>query len=194
MSDANPKLIIGDDWKRREPEAPKPAPAPAPPSEGQGGLVVDSDWKSQAQAEKERLAAAEKEKEAKGGSAAAGRGRGLPPADFNSLVGTLVTQAFMYLGGFPDPETGKAIVSLEHARFHIDLLTVLQKKTAGNLTPEEAEDVSRALHELQLRYVEIGQAVAEMAKQQRSGGPRMGGPGGPSGMMGGPGGAGLTFS
>lgn len=173
MADA-PKLILGDEWKKptgagagASPEA-KPAAGAA--TGGSGGLVVDSDWKSQAQAEKERLAAAEK-KAAESGAGARGVGAGgreerLPPADFTALVGTLVTQAFLYLGGFPDPETGRAIVSLEHAKFHIDLLAVLQTKTAGNLTPEEAEDLSRAVHELRLRFVDVSQAVAEMVKQR----------------------------
>ncbi len=194
-----PKLIIGgDDWKRRDPE-PKPAAATPPPSPASdSGLVVDSDWKTQAQAEKERLASTEKKKEDPG---AAGR-RGLPPADFNSLLGSMATQALMYLGAFPDPETGRAIVSLDHARFHIDLLAVLQKKTAGNLTPEEAKDLDSAVHELRLRYVEISQAVADMAKQQRAGGgkgagaagPGMSLGGGPGGVGGGGlGGAGMTF-
>ncbi len=163
MSD-KPKLILGDDdWKRPAAEPSKPAsPASTPAA---SGLVVDSDWKSQAQAEKERLAAAEKEKAASAG-AKGGKDDRLPPADFNALVGTLVTQAFMYMGGFPDPETGRAVVSIEHAKFHIDLLAVVQAKTTGNLTPEEAEDLGRAVHELRLRFVEVSQAVAEMIKQR----------------------------
>jgi len=170
MADA-PKLILGDDWKKPTGAGAAPVPESKPASAaggGSGGLVVDSDWKSQAQAEKERLAAAEK-KAAESGAGSRGPGgreERLPPADFTALVGTLVTQAFLYLGGFPDPETGRAIVSLEHAKFHIDLLAVLQTKTAGNLTPEEAEDLSRAVHELRLRFVDVSQAVAEMVKQR----------------------------
>ncbi len=148
-------------------------------------IIVDSDWKSQAQAEKERLAAAERKTADKpraagatgtggpsgaatgaGAGGASGKGRPtMPPADFTSLVGTLVTQALMYLGGFPDPETGRAYVSLEHARFHIDLLGVLEQKTKGNLTPDEAQDLTQALHELRLRFVEISKAVASQMAQ-----------------------------
>ncbi|MBL8763013.1 MAG: DUF1844 domain-containing protein [Phycisphaerae bacterium] len=137
---------------------------------GGSKIIVDSDWKSQAQAEKERLAAnerADKEKlAAKGGPAAAGApgdSRELPPADFTSVVGTLVTQALMYLGGFPDPQTGRAVVSLEYARFHIDLLTVLQEKTKGNLAEREAQDLTEAIYELQMRYVQIGKMIASQA-------------------------------
>jgi len=151
-------------------------------------IVVDSDWKSQARAEKERLAAGERqkaaEKQKKADAAAtttgaAGRAasqdaelgddRGLPPADFQALIGTLITQALMYLGAFPDPQTGRAIVSLEHARFHIDLLSVLEEKTKGNLSEAEAQDLKQALYELQMRYVEISKAVAQMAQKGKVG-------------------------
>jgi len=150
-------------------------------------IIIDSDWKSQAQAEKERLAAKEREAAAKappaGAGGAAGPGAGgreeLPPADFQSLIGTLVTQALIYLGGFPDPQTGRAIFSPEHARFHIDLLGVLEVKCKGNLTAEEEADLTQALHELRLRYVEIGRAVQAMAAREKAGaagqmGPRPG--------------------
>lgn len=154
-------------------------------------IIIDSDWKAQAQKERERLA--QKEKDAKdaaerarqsatgtGAVAAAAAGtppatagapgpsgqpQGMPPADFPSLVGTLVTQALMYMGAFPDPETGRAIVSLEHAKFHIDLLGVLEEKTKGNLGKEEGEDLAHALNELRLRFVELVQAVAQMKKE-----------------------------
>lgn len=155
------------------------------PDPGEPKIIIDSDWKAQAQKEKERLAAKEREAAqapktsggarpagamagpAGGAAPAAGPGGGpgmeeMPPADFQSLVGTLVTQALLYLGGFPDPQTGRAIVSLEHARFHIDLLAVLEEKTKGNLGAEEASDLSQALNELRLRFVEITKAVAQM--------------------------------
>lgn len=135
-------------------------------------LIVDSDWKNQAQAEKEKLAAKEAEaakaKAAKAAStpgAMAGGPEGemdeMPPADFQSLLGTMVTQALMYMGAFPDPQTGRAMVSLEHARLHIDLLAVLQEKTKGNLTVEEAEALNSVIGELRMRFVEIGHAVAK---------------------------------
>ena len=106
-------------------------------------IVIDSDWKSQAQAEKERLAAAERSKAPMSRSAGdpavpqEGDGEGLPEANFKALIGTLITNALMYLGAFPDPQSGRAMVAPEYAKFHIDLLGVLQEKTKGNLTEEE---------------------------------------------------------
>lgn len=180
------------------------------PDPGEPKIIIDSDWKAQAQKEKERLAAQEKEAALKaprggatgvggqagvaggaGGMGGAGGDYDMPPADFASLVGTIVTQALLYLGGFPDPQTGRAIVSLEHAKFHIDLLAVLQAKTKGNLSTDEDTDLSQALNELRLRFVDISKAVAQMqakaAMEAQAGAPGMGGMGGVPGSGAGPG-------
>ena len=135
-------------------------------------IIVDSDWKSQAQKEKQKLAEQEQQAAAQGGQAGGkgaggGGGREMPEPNFQSLVGTLVTQALMYMGAFPDPQTGKAMVSPEYARFHIDLLATLEEKTKGNITDEEASDLSRAVNELRMQYAEVVKAVAEMMAQQK---------------------------
>lgn len=169
-------------------------------------LIVDSDWKSQAQAEKEKLAAKEREKEEARAKAKAAAGalpgagasapgpdgyEELPPASFQALLGTMVTQCLMYMGAFPDPETGRAIVSLEHAKFHIDLLAVLQDKTKGNLQPDEADAINQVVSELRLRYVDISKAVAKHMADRAAG---KGGPmAGPMGAMPGSAGPKLTF-
>lgn len=130
-------------------------------------LIIDSDWKSQAQAEKDRLAA----EEAKAGPDKAKGGRApmpgeLPPADFQTLVGMLATQAIMYLGGIADRKTGHAIFDPDYARHMIDLLGVLQEKTKGNLSEDEEQDLTQLVHELRARFVEL---ATLMAQQQASG-------------------------
>ncbi len=178
-------------------------PDPTKPGQDAGGppkIVVDSDWKSQARAEKDRLEQQAKAREAekKAVAPAGGGGMGgapgdpgegqLPPADFMTLLGTMVTQALMYMGAFPDPQTGRAVVSLEHAKFHIDLLGVLEAKTKGNLSPDESTELSGTLNELRMRFVEISKAVVAHMERQRM----QGGAGGVGGMggVGGVGGAG----
>lgn len=177
MSDADrPKLIIDGDWKR-DAQSEKDRLAPKPPA-APTGLEIDNDWKSQAQAEKARLA----ETQAATPAATAGEPRGLPPADFNALVGTLVTNALMYMGAFPD-EMGRAMVSLDHARFHIDLIETLADKVKGNITEAEASDLAQALTELRLRYVEITQAVAKAAAKKSGGAAGLTGAGGAGGPL-----------
>lgn len=165
-------------------------------------LIIDDDWKSQAQAEKERLAQAEtaKPKPSAGVAGVAGAAGGvegegeLPPADFQSLVGMLITQALMYMGGMPDRQSGRAIFDPEMSRFYIDLLGVVEAKTKGNLSEDETRDLGQALNELRLRYVELMKVVAAQMAQAKAGGNPggFGGPGAPigPGMTGGMPGAG----
>ena len=128
-------------------------------------IIVDSDWKSQAQAEKDRLT--EQEQAAKPRGAA--DPDAMPPADMRTLVGVLATQGLMYLGGFPDPETGRAIVALDYARHYIDLLGVLEEKTRGNLTDEESQEIIEVLQELRARFVHMTGMVAESRRAKGAG-------------------------
>jgi len=52
------------------------------------------------------------------------------------------------------------MVDLMGSRFAIDLLGVLEEKTRGNLTDDEAKDIKEVLAELRSRFVQIAQAVA----------------------------------
>jgi len=110
-------------------------------------IIVDEDWKEEAQREKERLA--EEIEQAR-------REKLQPPlpASFSVLVASLATQAAIHLGDMPHPLTGKTEVNLAEARFHIDMLGVLQEKTRGNLTPEEAKALDAVLFDLRMRFVE----------------------------------------
>jgi len=137
-------------------------------------IHVDSDWKAQAQAEKDRLAAESEQQAASGGGA--GRG-GLPEPSFQALWTELASQAYMFLGAIPDPKTGQAIVAPEYARHYIDLLGVLQEKTAGNLSEEESGDFEKVIAELRQGYVRVsGYVSEELAKQDaEQGGQQSGG-------------------
>ncbi len=121
-------------------------------------LHVDTDWKAEAQAEKERLAKEEQAKAARGEPPRAGE---LPEADFKALVGMLASQAILGLGAMGDPKSGRVVVDLPGARFSIDLLTMLEQRTKGNLTDEEAKELSQILAELRGRFVQISQLVAQ---------------------------------
>src|SRR5262245_38094661 len=119
-------------------------------------IIVDTDWKTQAQAEKERLAAAEKAKAPQtrpGGAPADAADHGPPVPDFIELVRMLATQSLMYLGAFPDPETGRRMVSLELAQLNLDLIGVLDQHAKGNLTDEEQKYLTHVLYELRMQAV-----------------------------------------
>jgi len=126
-------------------------------------IIIDDDWKSQAQAEKAKLA--EKEREAAEKAAASPGKPGSPQADFTELVRTLAVPALMYLGQIPDPQTGQAILAPEAAKLHIDLLSVLEAKTKGNLSDEEQQLITGFLADLRALFVEITQAYAKAVKE-----------------------------
>ena len=78
----------------------------------------------------------------------------VPPASFSNLVLMLASQAAIALGQAPNPLTGKTEKQPEIARHLIDTLAVLQEKTKGNLTSEEAQLLEAAVHQLRLAFVE----------------------------------------
>ena len=90
--------------------------------------------------------------------------RSLPPADFATLVLSLGSSAVMYLGqddggdgggdGAEDAGGKKPERNLPMAKHAIDLLTVLEDKTKGNLSAEEEHILESLLFDLRLRYVE----------------------------------------
>lgn len=152
------KKRVDDDWKRRAEEEkrkiedslrpPEPAAAEGPARTGPGGAGVA------------------------GGPAAAGGGAtsGLPPepkgisgtprVDFISLLQMLATQAAAGLGQFPDPRTGLRSLDLELARDGIDMLSVLEAKTRGNLNAEEDSVLRELLTSLRFAFAQAARAAA----------------------------------
>lgn len=72
------------------------------------------------------------------------------PVNFFSFVLSLATSALMHLG-----QGGEDSVHLPRARQVIDLICLLEEKTKGNLTGEEAEMLSETLFALRIKFVEI---------------------------------------
>ena len=133
-------------------------------------LIIDTDWKSQAQAEKERLAqksAAAKPAAAPAGGAGGEAAEEVHEVRFEDVVGLLATQALSYLGYFGDPQTGQAVVSLEYAKLHIDMLAILEAKTKGNLTEQEQKFLTKTLSQLRMEFVEISKAVSKAVQEGR---------------------------
>lgn len=152
-------------------------------------IHIDSDWKSQAQAEKEKLSQQfdqAQQEEAGEAGAAGGQSGEMPPADFKTLVSTMATQALLYMGAIPDPQTQQRIAHPDLARHHIDMLGVIEEKTRGNLDEEEEKMVTQVLNELRQHFTQFSAQLAAHQAQQQAGGGQPGGPGGPGGA-GGPG-------
>jgi hypothetical protein len=63
--------------------------------------------------------------------------------------------AALFLGQIPNPKTGEPEINLDLARMFIDQLEMIQEKTRGNLTNEEAMVLRNALSNLQMAFVEM---------------------------------------
>lgn len=78
---------------------------------------------------------------------------------FSGFVLSLASTAAVHFGDLPDPATGQpGAVDLEAAARVIELLTMLQEKTKGNLIEQEAQLLDDLLYELRMRFVQAQQS------------------------------------
>ena len=78
-----------------------------------------------------------------------------PDASIGTLVISLASSAAVHFGDLPDAATGqKQPVNLAAAKQMIDLLSVLETKTKGNLTADESDLLTTVLYELRMRFVQ----------------------------------------
>jgi hypothetical protein len=115
---------------------------------GEGKIHIDSDWKEEAQRDKERLAEEEK--------AAEGQARGpLPDPTLADLLNMIAVPAVMSIGGYRTPD-GKAMPpDLGMAKYHIDMLALLEEKTKGNLSDEETKTLASVLQQLRMQFTAV---------------------------------------
>src|SRR6478752_5695018 len=78
---------------------------------------------------------------------------------FIEFVMMQAQNAALFLGQIPNPQTGKGEVNLELAKMFIDQLGMIQDKTRGNLTNEEAAVLRNTISNLQMAFVEISREV-----------------------------------
>lgn len=92
----------------------------------------------------------------------------IPPANFSILVESLLMQTQMQLGLFHFGEKEEdSEPNLPLARHSIDMLGVLQEKTKGNLTVEEARLLENGLTELRFRYVQVMDEVKRRGQPEK---------------------------
>ncbi len=74
--------------------------------------------------------------------------------DFSTLVYSFATGALISMGLAPDPNTKKVQKNSVMAKQNIEILVMLQNKTKGNLSVDEAKFLENILMEVRLRFVE----------------------------------------
>ncbi len=72
---------------------------------------------------------------------------------FGSFVMSLATQVLVQMGEMPSPKGMEIPVDLEAARQTIDIIAMLQRRTRGNVSAEEARFLEDLLHSLRSSYV-----------------------------------------
>ena len=86
------------------------------------------------------------------------------PTGFDTLVSYLSTTAMFQLGLIPGPAGERIPVDLANAQRTIDLLEVVQQKTEGNLSSDEAQFLEEVLYDLRMAFVEIRKHLDQKRK------------------------------
>jgi len=77
----------------------------------------------------------------------------LPEINFSTFIMSLNASALVNLGVIDDPASGTKSRNLPLGKQTIDILGMLEDKTQGNLTEDEAEMLKSVLYELRILYV-----------------------------------------
>lgn len=78
----------------------------------------------------------------------------MPEVTFQAFIMSLNTSVLFHLGEIAEPGTGKKLLDLDLARHGIDTLTLIEEKTKGNLTEDEAKMLKDMLYDCKLKFVQ----------------------------------------
>lgn len=81
-------------------------------------------------------------------------------ASFPLFISSLMMEGVISLGDAEHPVSKKTETNLPHAKFIIDILTMLQEKTKNNLTKDESDMLDSVLYELRMRFLSKSQGKA----------------------------------
>jgi len=96
----------------------------------------------------------------------------LMSALFAQMVMQQSNLALMLLGKTPHPQSGKVVRDIEGAKFFIDQLEMLELKTRGNLSKEEAALLKQSLMALRMAFVECVNSPLRPPRTVRKARPR----------------------
>jgi hypothetical protein len=147
--------FASDGSVRSEPSAAPvstPEPAEPPASAASGPATSPSPASPQAASEEFEEPAALESREDFGMEGGAGAGE---YSGFETLVSYLGTTAMFQMGLVAGPGGQRIPSDLINARNTIDMIEVLERKTRGNLTPDESRLLEDVLYELRMAYVEV---------------------------------------
>ena len=86
------------------------------------------------------------------------------PASFVSFMMSIASNAASALGMMEHPVTHQREVDVELGKHWIDILGMLEKKTAGNLTPAEQRMLDSLLGDLRMQYVSLANSPQKASR------------------------------
>ncbi|HEY6232701.1 MAG TPA: DUF1844 domain-containing protein [Pyrinomonadaceae bacterium] len=157
-ADGTPREVPEDE--RPEPQAAKQEPATADPNTASAAATGAGEPKAAEQAPSAETGKASAAASAESESADEVDLPGAEdPASFASFMMSIASNAASSLGMMEHPATGKREVDLELGKHWIDVLGMLQKKTQGNLLPQEQQILEGLLADLRMQYVSLTNAA-----------------------------------
>src|ERR1044071_3119965 len=87
---------------------------------------------------------------------------------FAQMVIQQANMAMLLMGKVPHPQSGETVRDMEAARLLIDQLEMLETKTKGNLTKEEAQLLRQSLMSLRMAFVEAVESPAPAQPEKKA--------------------------
>jgi len=78
---------------------------------------------------------------------------------FSYVVDTFGSSASISMGKIKHPVTKKVDINLDQAKYYLDILSMLQKKTKNNLTEYEEQMLINIVSELKMNFIELKQSI-----------------------------------
>jgi hypothetical protein len=91
------------------------------------------------------------------------------PANFANFIMSIASNAASSLGMMEHPVTHKREVDLELGKHWIDVLGMLQRKTRGNLHPQEQQILESLLADLRMQFVSLSSSSEGKSKSAFTG-------------------------
>ena len=156
-ADGSPREVPPEE--RPAPEPPKIEPA-EPPTKGEETPVQpiaasEPETPEPEMTEPETVDADYEDREPTPEEVAAAR----DPASFVNFLMSIASNAASALGMMEHPVTHERGVDLELGKHWIDVLGMLQKKTKGNLAPQEMQMLESLLADLRMQFVSLSNAT-----------------------------------
>jgi hypothetical protein len=152
-ADGSPREVPPEE--RPAPEPPKTEPAPKGEETPVQPIVASEPETTEPEIEPETVDADYEDREPTPEEVAAAR----DPASFLNFLMSIASNAASALGMMEHPVTHERGVDLELGKHWIDVLGMLQKKTKGNLTPQETQMLESLLADLRMQFVSLSNAT-----------------------------------